>query len=500
MAEPYYSDEFATIYHGEACAVLSSLPEASVDVVLTDPPYSSGGMFRGDRSRPVDEKYTQPGGGGGSPLFRKSFGGFTGDTRDQRAWSAWVAAWSWQALNVTRPGGWSFMFTDWRQLPAATDALQLGGWLWRSVLAWDKGQDRGLPIRGIFRSNVEFIVAGTAGPFLKAEVESFPGSVITAPIRSDDDGAKVHPTQKPVALLRHLLSVLPPRPLIALDPFMGAGSTLVAAKDLGHRSIGIELDEHYCEVAARRLSQGVLDFASVGSPSQVDVETKGGRPVTRSVSLTDDELALLDGRCSEKVQEAVDGALARIAARTSHPDLAPDHAGLVADVVAEAHKNGRLVFWRERIRRCPLCGTSPGYVAYKSGPRRGRPNYDKPRHLDGHEFAYRFVTVQGHVSVGGCADCVNPLLPTIAEALRGVPAQVPPVLRAEGEPERVRHNNRRCTKCGWTGHEGQMGRLPTLMGDGSFPALCPECGAGGHFSRVVEFAEGFVVVELERAA
>lgn len=258
--KPYYSDELVTIYHGEAAAVLADLSEGCCDVVLTDPPYSSGGMFRGDRSRPVDEKYTQPGGGGGSPLYRKSFGTFTGDSRDQRAWMAWVSAWSWLALRATRPGGWAFMFSDWRQLPAATDALQLGGWVWRSIIAWDKGQDRGLPIRGIFRANVEFIAAGTAGPFDATAVEAFPGSVITAPIRSDADGPKIHPTQKPTALLRHLLGVIPHGPVTVLDPFMGSGSTLRAAKDLGFKAIGIELDEAYCEIAAKRLAQGVLDF------------------------------------------------------------------------------------------------------------------------------------------------------------------------------------------------------------------------------------------------
>jgi site-specific DNA-methyltransferase (adenine-specific) len=251
--KPYYQDEAVTLYHGEACSVLSGLPPASVDALVTDPPYSSGGMFRGDRARPVDEKYTQPGGGGGSPLVAKSFGTFTGDTRDQRAWMAWVSSWSWLALQATRPGGWAFMFSDWRQLPAATDALQLGGWLWRCVLTWDKGQDRGLPIRGLFRSNVEFIVGGTAGPLKKDGVTAFPGAAISAPIRSDADGKKEHPTQKPVALFRHLFGVMPPGPLTVLDPFAGSGSVLVAAKEAGHRAVGVEIDKGFCEVIARRL-------------------------------------------------------------------------------------------------------------------------------------------------------------------------------------------------------------------------------------------------------
>lgn len=259
VVKPYYEDDAVTIYHGEACAVLADLPPASVDVVLTDPPYSSGGMFRGDRTRDVDDKYTQPGGGGGSPLVKKSFGVFDGDAKDQRSWMLWTTAWSWGAREVIRPGGYMFAFTDWRQLPATTDALQLGGWTWRGVLAWDKGQDRGMPVRGFFRSNVEFVAWGTSGPLVdRDKVEAFPGAVITAPVRSDADGPKVHPTQKPTALLKHLLSVVPGENLAVLDPFMGSGSTIVAAKYAGHRAVGIEVSERYCEIAAKRCAQEVL--------------------------------------------------------------------------------------------------------------------------------------------------------------------------------------------------------------------------------------------------
>jgi len=261
---PYYEDSESgiTIYHGEALATLAALPEASCDVLLTDPPYSSGGMFRGDRARAVDDKYTQPGGGGGTPLVKKSFGAFSGDARDQRSWLRWVGAWSWAATQVVRPAGYGFVFSDWRQLPAATDALQFGGWTWRGVIAWDKGQDRGLPVRGFFRSNVEFIAWGTNGPMQdRGDVSEFPGQAITAPVRSDADGPKVHPTQKPTALLTHLFGVVPgDGPYTVLDPFMGSGSTLVAAKYAGHKAIGIEVEERYCEIAAKRLGQGVLDL------------------------------------------------------------------------------------------------------------------------------------------------------------------------------------------------------------------------------------------------
>ena len=68
-------------------------------------------------------------------------------------------------------------------------------------------------------------------------------------------GARAHIAEKPGKVMRHLISI---QEGIVLDPFMGSGTTLRAAKDLGRRAIGIEIEERYCEIAARRLAQGVL--------------------------------------------------------------------------------------------------------------------------------------------------------------------------------------------------------------------------------------------------
>lgn len=84
---------------------------------------------------------------------------------------------------------------------------------------------------------------------------------------------KQHPTQKPVELMTWCIS-LADDPATILDPFMGSGTTLRAAKDLGRKAIGIEIEEKYCEIAAKRMQQEVFDFTPLATdePSPNDSE------------------------------------------------------------------------------------------------------------------------------------------------------------------------------------------------------------------------------------
>lgn len=231
------------------------------------------------------------------------------------------------------------------------------------------------------------------------------------------------------------------------------------------------------------------------SPCRLD--EKAAVDKTTLVHLTDTELALLDGQASAKVQVQVAAALARLQAAEAYPDLTPRQAGFVADVVSEANENGEVILHRRRIRHCSICGRSGGYYRFKSGYRKGENDYKRPLSFAAFEMARRFVTVDMHVSVGGCEDCVTPLLPLVADALRGVPAEVPARLRAEGEPERSKHRRYRCTVCEWRGHEGQMGRSRTLIGDGTYPSTCPSCGAENRplGKQLVEWDVGWVVTD-----
>lgn len=240
--KPYYEADGITIYHGEALKTLCDLPNESVDLVLADPPYSSGGMVRGDRMADVSDKYHE-----GSEM------GFSGDNRDQHAYSYWVALWVGECRRILRETEVVGIFCDWRQLAATTDAIQAGGLIYRGVVAWDKTERaRGFP--GRFAAQCEYVVWGTSGR-RGCKYDFALDGVIREPAPANSQ--RVHITQKPVALLENLVAISPTGGVV-LDPFMGSGTTLVAAKNLGRRAIGIELEERNCEIAAQRLSQQVL--------------------------------------------------------------------------------------------------------------------------------------------------------------------------------------------------------------------------------------------------
>lgn len=245
--KPYYEEAGISLYKGDALLVLPEL-SGQFDLLCTDPPYSSGGQFRGDRTASATTKYVAS----DTQSARPNYGG---DSRDARSYLAWSALWLAEAYRLAAPGAVCAVFTDWRQLPTMTDAVQAGGWVWRGVFAWDK-TDGARPRLGGYRSQCEFVAWGSAGP-MRDEGTAAPGVWRGVTPRGD----RHHQAEKPIELLQVLLSVCPPEGAV-LDPFAGSGTTLVAAKNLGLRAVGIEIDEAHCEIAAKRLSQGVLGLGS----------------------------------------------------------------------------------------------------------------------------------------------------------------------------------------------------------------------------------------------
>lgn len=227
--------------YGEAFRILRDLPTASVDAVITDPPYSSGGFTRADRSDPAINKYVQH----GTKIERPDF---AGDNRDQRAYLTWCTLWMAECLRVAKPGAPVCIFTDWRQLPTTTDALQCGGWVWRGIVPWDK-TEASRPQLGRFSSQCEYVVWGSAGPLPeRPELGALRGLIRQAVERDD----KPHITGKPTAVMQALARICPRGGLI-LDPFCGAGTTGVGALLEGRRFLGIEITCEYDAIARERL-------------------------------------------------------------------------------------------------------------------------------------------------------------------------------------------------------------------------------------------------------
>jgi len=241
MLKPYYEEDGSVLYHGDCREILPEL--GPVDLVLTDPPYSSGGMYRSDRALPTSSKYQI------SHETNRSYGTFSGDNRDQRSFEKWCDSWMSQAIRITREGGVLACFIDWRNIASVVDSVQIAGWVYRGILPWYKGSDQ-RPYKGWFRRNVEYIVLGSCGAIDAGpeSSESCNDGLIICRVDSD----KLHQTGKPINLFTAFLESRSDWQVI-LDPFCGSASTLIAAKLLNRAAIGIEIEESYCEIAANRL-------------------------------------------------------------------------------------------------------------------------------------------------------------------------------------------------------------------------------------------------------
>ena len=228
--KPYYEADGITIYHGDCRDVLAELGDVA-DVVITDPPYSSGGFQEsGKASGSIGTRTTET---------------IALDNLSTRGYQRLLRS----VLRLCNQADEVLMFTDWRMWVHTADAIEEAGWRVRNMLVWDKTtMGMGLP----WRNQHELIAYGKRTPASMRDGKH--GNVL----RAKRSGNNNHPTEKPVDICQTL--ILNSGAGVILDPFMGSASTLIAAKNLGRRAIGIESVEAYCEIAAKRLAQGVLDL------------------------------------------------------------------------------------------------------------------------------------------------------------------------------------------------------------------------------------------------
>lgn len=192
-----------------------------------------------ERNRTTNQKYS-------SMKAENALPDFDGDNKDQRSWTHWMAEWLYDARKACKVGAPICLFIDWRQYPSITDALQWAGWIWRGTAVWDKGNSR--PQKGRFRQQAEYIVWGSNGPMpINRPVSCLPGV-----FRYGNPQNRIHVTEKPLQLMKDVIQICEPGGRI-LDPFAGAGTTILAAVEEGYETVGIEVTDAYYKLGSDRV-------------------------------------------------------------------------------------------------------------------------------------------------------------------------------------------------------------------------------------------------------
>jgi site-specific DNA-methyltransferase (adenine-specific) len=243
--KPYYEQDGITIYHGDCREVLPLLPDASVDITVTSPPYNQLG-----------ERVPQTGSG-----MHKANGFFQGvrdvgyaDDMPEDEYQTWVCGVVRECVRASQGLVWVNHKVRYRDGVGIHPLTFLPFPLYSEVI-WDRCCAVALNCRRPAPSHEGFWAFGT--PHWWDDAQNKALSVWRIPPLREDEG-RGHPCPFPVDLvLRPILASCPPSGVV-FDPFMGSGTTMDAARRVGRRFIGCEIHEPYCEIAANRLRQGVL--------------------------------------------------------------------------------------------------------------------------------------------------------------------------------------------------------------------------------------------------
>ncbi len=225
----YYERDGVTIYHGDCLDVLPQLPD-KIHTIVGDPPYCSGGRQQAGARLNLEKS------------ARNTW--FLTDNMGTDSFLWWMREIAGRLFNLAELGAHFYCFTDWRQYSNLVTACETKGWTLRNVVVWDKA--RGGAMGSFWRNNHEWVPVFTKGPARAIAHGSCFNTWHGTKPQADE-----HATVKPLGLVSYLLQAAGTGSV--LDPWMGSGTTLLAAKTLGCRAIGIEIEEQYCEIAAKRL-------------------------------------------------------------------------------------------------------------------------------------------------------------------------------------------------------------------------------------------------------
>ncbi len=223
--KPYYQDDAVTIYHGDCRDILPTLEP--VDLVLTDPPYAAAAATAT------------------TGWAKQKWGGNWGDMSLLVMLTEFVLD-----SGVVLPLGQVLWFCDHLGYAALIPSFFRRFTTVQSIV-WDRDM---LGMGAHFRKQTEFIIYGRQHDSPLLTKSNARDIIRLRPSYSNRE----HPASKPLSLLTYLLDCVQSN--LTLDPFMGSGTTLLAAKNLGRKAIGIEIEERYCEIAAKRMSQTVMQL------------------------------------------------------------------------------------------------------------------------------------------------------------------------------------------------------------------------------------------------
>lgn len=249
LPKPYYQDDAVTIYHADCRDILPELPK--VDLVLTDPPYQMRGGQVPIKGYGVGKSYKE------SVSIGEPWGFSLDWLTEAKGHAPHIASFcnSYMVGQICHALEDEFapvcIFTWYKR--NAPPNLRNTPKFDCEFITWHKAQGATNRNASLFRSQMFDIPFPVAGCMATERI-------------CDTLGSPIHPTQKPEALVAHLVLGMSDADNTILDPFLGSGTTAFAAKKLGRKCIGIEIEEKYCEIAAKRCSQMALDLVIPNEP------------------------------------------------------------------------------------------------------------------------------------------------------------------------------------------------------------------------------------------
>lgn len=242
MPSVYYQDDYVTLYHGNCFEVMDSMADESIDCVITDPPYSER----------THQKASKKVANGVVSHGIDTFDSFS----DEKLYEVYD-----EMARITK--GWIVSTIDYNHAfkfetepPKNMRQMRIGVWVKNNPtpqISGDRPSQGWEAISYLYKKNLRawWNAGGAHGNYV---------SNLATPTG--------HPTPKPIAMVSSFVERFSKNNDIILDPFAGGGTTLLAARNLGRKVIGVELEEKYCELIAKRLSQETFDFSKLSDQNE----------------------------------------------------------------------------------------------------------------------------------------------------------------------------------------------------------------------------------------